>query len=354
MRSVPLPRGTRVTCLAILSILAVSGCTNAPTTPRAVPAPDAPAPAPAAPAAMAGNVARGPLPTGDPGRSVSVPDEIVPSVKKPEQDQRGAFRVVCAFSHMSYDDPIVHPGRPGASHLHAFFGNTGADASSTAASLLNSGNSTCKGGIANRSAYWVPAVIDTASRQAIEPNFFITYYKAGFNPEISNDDIQPVPDGLRMVSGATDFTSTDPLAGIAQFAPERGRVKFYCKPSGASTNSIPDCPGDTELTLQVFFPQCWNGRDLDSPDHRSHLSWSDNKIGCPSTHPVVLPEITLNVRYPIPAGTNPRTAWRLSSDMYAPGTPGGFSAHGDLFAAWDMDVQRQWLDRCVHNGNSCG
>ena len=53
----------------------------------------------------------------------------------------GAFRVPCAVSHFSFNDPIVHPGKPGASHLHMFFGNTGTDANSTVDSILNSGNS---------------------------------------------------------------------------------------------------------------------------------------------------------------------------------------------------------------------
>ena len=36
---------------------------------------------------------------------------------------------------MAFDDPIVYPREPGKSHLHTFFGNTGANAFSTAASI---------------------------------------------------------------------------------------------------------------------------------------------------------------------------------------------------------------------------
>ena len=41
------------------------------------------------------------------------------------------------------DDPIVFPGQPGASHLHDFFGNTGANASSTFETML-AGETTCR------------------------------------------------------------------------------------------------------------------------------------------------------------------------------------------------------------------
>ena len=34
------------------------------------------------------------------------------------------FVVECGFSHAAPDDPIVHPGHAGVSHLHTFFGST--------------------------------------------------------------------------------------------------------------------------------------------------------------------------------------------------------------------------------------
>ncbi|MGK3966620.1 hypothetical protein WMF01_39210 [Sorangium sp. So ce1667] len=45
-------------------------------------------------------------------------------------------------------------------HLHTFLGNTLADAFSTQKSLATTGNSTCHGGIINRSACWVSSLID--------------------------------------------------------------------------------------------------------------------------------------------------------------------------------------------------
>src|SRR6478752_5197313 len=83
-------------------------------------------------------------------------DELVGS----DPSRYGTFRIPCAYSHMAYDDPIVFAGSPGASHLHVFFGNTSVDANSTQQSL-DAGGSTCRGGTANRSAYWMPAMIDT-------------------------------------------------------------------------------------------------------------------------------------------------------------------------------------------------
>jgi len=62
----------------------------------------------------------------------SAPDPVV-----------GAFRTECRYSHVSFDDPIVYPGQPGAAHLHAFYGNTAMDAYTTTAD--NGASSTCAG-----------------------------------------------------------------------------------------------------------------------------------------------------------------------------------------------------------------
>ncbi|MFL6662370.1 MAG: DUF1996 domain-containing protein, partial [Rhizobacter sp.] len=93
----------------------------------------------------------------------------------------GAFRISCDFSHMANDDPIVFPNQPGRSHLHTFFGNTGTDAFSTADSIATTGNSTCRGGTANRSAYWVPSMIDTKTGAPVRPADAMIYYKTGYN-----------------------------------------------------------------------------------------------------------------------------------------------------------------------------
>ncbi len=92
---------------------------------------------------------------------------------------------------MTFDDPIVYPGQPGRSHLHTFFGNTGTNANSTASSIANTGNSTCRGGTLNRSSYWVPAMIDTRTGTPVKPTTSNFYYKTGGRAGPSS--VQPMP-----------------------------------------------------------------------------------------------------------------------------------------------------------------
>jgi hypothetical protein len=71
--------------------------------------------------------------------------------------------------------------------------------------------------------------------------------------------------------------------------------------------------------------------------------------GCPVTHPVAIPVVTFNVKWPVTSGTG---AWRLSSDMYS-GGPGGFSSHGDWWNGWNPDVANVWINNCLRAGLDC-
>lgn len=60
------------------------------------------------------------------------------------------------------------------------------------------------------------------------------------------------------------------------------------------------CPGGIRVT--VIFPSCWDGKSLDSPDHRSHVAYAPGNQAlagdrCPSTHPVRIPQVMYEVMY---------------------------------------------------------
>jgi Domain of unknown function (DUF1996) len=263
-------------------------------------------------------------------------------IERPSLDGTGNFRVICNWSHMNYDDPIVYPGRTGVAHLHSFFGNTGANASSTPASLLSSGNSTCQGGTLNRSSYWVPSILD-GSGQPVVPDSNMIYYKQGYQGLTREQIVSTLPNGLEMVAG-NPMNATDPG--------ENRVVHWSCSTLSwrGRQASIPECPAGELIKAEINFPQCWDGTNLSSPDHKSHLAYGVWQVGCPASHPVGLPAIAFNVQWLVPPGGT--TGWRLSSDMYA-GGPGGYSLHGDLIMAWDSTTSRAWLNNCVKQNADC-
>ncbi len=255
----------------------------------------------------------------------------------------GEFRTHCDYSHMNFDDPIIYPGQPGRSHLHTFFGNTRTWAGSSALSIAETGNSTCAGGIANRTAYWVPTLIDTKDGTPLAPEDSIWYYKNG-SSGIPKASIKPMPKGLRMIAGNVMGSRPEDVM----------HASWSCWNGGGGGASIPTvCAVGDSVVMNVGFPRCWNGRDLDSSDHKSHMSYALPTTGlCPASHPVPIPEIALNLKYKVTDASAP-ARWRLSSDMYPSSQPGGYSMHADWFDGWEESVKNTFVSRCNVAGFDC-
>ncbi len=256
----------------------------------------------------------------------------------------GDFRTTCNLAKFAFDDPIVFPGRPGASHLHVFFGNTAVDANSTPADVASRGNSTCRGGTLNRTAYWAPAVIDSRTGQVLTPNQGTFYYKTGYS--IDPATVQPIPAGLRMIAGDMRATTWQDHLG------------WGCRDRHAPSMTIPTgCGVGDAVRLTVSFPQCWDGVRLDSPDHKSHMAYPTyrnppQRSTCPASHPVTIPLITEFFDYEITPTSTP-ASWRLSSDMYSTAIPGGLSAHADWMNGWDPATMRTMVTSCLNRGADC-
>lgn len=277
------------------------------------------------------------------------------SVNWPVHDSSGEpsgnFRTFCYHSHFAYDDPIVYPGQQGVAHLHNFYGNVSANYASTYNLLRTVGNSTCQGGPLNRTGYWVPAM-HNASGRVVVPWQVELYYKGnGSRAEIQG--IQNNPNGLRMIAGFD----------MARSVPAYERVTWYC--NGQARSQVLEgwnCPNGSELMADLRFPMCWDGQNLDSSNHRSHMAygasnnggWITGSVGCQAahaSHPIHLPELTLKVRYTADGNTG---NWYLSSDRM-PGMThrNGETWHADWFGAWDPIIQETWTQKCIRELKSC-
>ena len=218
------------------------------------------------------------------------------------------FHLTCMYVGSSNDDPIVRPGQPGATHLHDFFGNRSTNAMSKLTEMGRASTTCDVPG--DRSGYWAPALID-ARGVAVKPIRMSAYY---WNRGI---EVKVPPTDLRIVAGG----DTSDL-----------RAAGYACGEGTPTSSVPiDC-GRKLLKGVVVFPSCWDGVNLDSADHRSHMSYPKGK-GCPSTHPVPLPKLVLHVTYGIRNGAG---HW-LSSDAMM-GLTQGRSMHADFWNVWDAQT----------------
>lgn len=253
-------------------------------------------------------------------------------------DRVGAFRTDCEYSHFNYDDPLVYPGQKDAAHLHMYWGNVSTDYTTDVSNLhLQNHASTCAGGGANRTSYWVPAMIDGNGVPQV-PHRIEIYYKTGYRG-VSAASVRPFPAGLRMITG--NAYSTTPQHNL----PNSDNGSFFSCSAGSGA-TIPNCPAGSEMIWQLEFPQCWDGVNLDSADHKSHMAYANG--GCPSSHPVPLTQITYRIFFSAPQGTS---GWRLASDIN--GTQPGSSMHGDWVNGWNRDVLEKWVRNCNNQGVDC-
>ncbi|MFI5839130.1 DUF1996 domain-containing protein [Catenuloplanes sp. NPDC051500] len=241
------------------------------------------------------------------------------------------FLADCPYTHRLPDDPIIFPGLPGASHMHSFFGATVTNAMTNLSDLLNS-QTTCNPR-EDTSSYWVPTLYQ--DNVPVEPTI-VTFYYLG---EGVRDDIiattQPIPQGLRIVAGNAKATGPN----------DNTISRWSCLHAGqvGSSHDFVNCPAGTMLESYLDFPQCWNGRDLDSSDHKSHMAYPVNQA-CPSTHPVPVPKLRQVLRYPV-SGDPGRL--RLASG-------GGFTMHGDFFNAWPVEEMARRVNDCIRPIIKCG
>ncbi|HEY5985509.1 MAG TPA: DUF1996 domain-containing protein [Streptosporangiaceae bacterium] len=241
----------------------------------------------------------------------------------------------CALAKSLPDDPIVHPGMPGMSHLHDFFGNTSVIAASTYQSM-RAAASTCPAG--DTAGYWVPAVFRNGVKVAPAGDGVREqiYYRA--NNLAPGTHIEPFPPDLRVVAGNSHATS-------ASENPKLGKEIYW----GCSDNSVggkltvppSSCPTGI-ISLHVGFPNCWDGK-LTHVDDTAHLRYPSGGT-CPSGFPHALPRLILRNEYPV--GTTTGTITLASGAT--------FTAHGDFWNTWDQAKLEHLVDTCLNAGMNCG
>jgi hypothetical protein len=244
------------------------------------------------------------------------------------------FHALCTTFHTNSDDPIVAPGLEGASHNHTFFGNRTTNYASTYDSLKGAGG-TCAPA-QDHSAYWVPTLY--LDGQPVAPEEVTVYYGSRHTKDGEYKNIKPFPRGLRMIVGnSTQTTGTGNDYGFWCSNGERGRT---------ADGVFPICEPGSKLIRYVLFPECWDGRNLDSPDHKSHMSQPVNGA-CPADHPVSVPTLNYTLAYPESVAVSDH-GFTLASGGGSP-----YSMHGDFFNAWEPEALAQRVKDCLNQHLKC-
>ncbi|MBO0867723.1 MAG: DUF1996 domain-containing protein [Micromonosporaceae bacterium] len=220
---------------------------------------------------------------------------------------RGTFSSRCgAQNHRDSDNVVNAPGKlNGAEHTHDYFGNTIASALHNSDAELNAASTTCTNG--DKSAYQVPNLRQLGTTEQFDLNKLggaldgnvgkildpvsLTIQWRG-NPV---SKVTPLPLDLRMQVG-------DAKAAVEK-GPANLVAKWTCQGfTNRITQQYPECPGGFGLTRIFDFPSCWDGKNLDSADHRSQVVFPDPATGACPSGTVTIPQLRMTAVYNVPPG----------------------------------------------------
>jgi hypothetical protein len=211
----------------------------------------------------------------------------------------------------------------------------------------NTQQSTCSSCIVTKdfSNYWVPSLYYKAQNGSFmsvgQSGGATIYYLQRTDPNDPeySSGLLAFPEGFRMVAGNPTLRSYNDTL-------EQNAVSYACLgTSTAETSGFPDIQCPDGLRAQIFFPSCWDGVNLDSPDHKSHMAYpSGTDTGaCPASHPKRFISIFYEVIWNTPGfdwyGNEQPFVWAMGDDT-------GYGYHGDFVNGWDVPTLQDAVTNC--------
>ena len=238
-------------------------------------------------------------------------------------------------------DPVISPGAITSNHAHVVYGAF--SPSVRYEQLFASECPTCEI-VQDNSAYWFPTLYwhnstdgSYTSVPQVSPDADI-YYLQRQDPV--DEPVVAFPPGFRMIAGSmsrrTPYNAENP-----QFVPPVNCVCLNYYGVTTYTYNFPNVTCVDGLRAQLNFPSCWDGVNLDSPTHNTHVSYAVtenlNSGPCPSSHPVRIPAIfteviwsTAEFGHAMVDGESP-FVWSFATPTTLPGNEYGY--HGGQHVA---------------------
>ncbi|KAH0122003.1 hypothetical protein KCU82_g22542, partial [Aureobasidium melanogenum] len=267
-------------------------------------------------------------------------------------------------------DPIMDPGKV-SDHVHVIHGGSNFGIDNTPQDLVNSDCTSCAV-TQDKSAYWTPPLYflhaNGTAEMVEQVGGMLAYYLLYNDAANPNGNITAFPEGFQMISGdkrLRSFPYPIPDNDKSSWTPEQKTqsalsqkaLGFNCLNYAATPEAslyrhfLPDkdyldanCLDG--IRLELMFPSCWNGKDLDSDDHRSHVAFPDLVMSgsCPEGFGTKLPSLFFETIFNTYAFKGVDGQFVLSM-----GDPTGYGYHGDFQMGWDSsDFLQSAVDTCTN------
>ncbi|MFC8672368.1 DUF1996 domain-containing protein [Streptomyces griseorubiginosus] len=275
---------------------------------------------------------------------------------------RGTFVTSCGVNAnglFNSDNVIVAPGvSNGAHHFHDYIGNQSNTAFASDQDLANAQTSCVDQG--DKSTYYWPVIRlqnGTQEQDAAKPGGGIegNAGKIVTPKEVTltfvgnpRSKVTAMPRLLRIITGdAKAFVN----------GPANANASWSC--TGFEDRQLKDkyplCPQGSDVVRTFKFQSCWDGRNIDSANHRTHVAFAQNDGTCPNGFQAI-PQLVQRIVYDVDAPSlndGGRTTPLFAVDSFPEQLHKPVTDHGDFINVFDENLMNDMVG-CINDGRQCG